>query len=122
MQMQEQNQSTPGFVPPDTTQTSRAQAIAFAVSQNTPATQILKEELDKAYSDIVGLRIANTTLQGEVQALTRMIFDKDSQLRALHVGYTNMASTMQNELQYLRAQPAPDPVSPALKEELHIIQ
>ena len=94
MQMQEQNQSTPGFVPPDTTQTSRAQAIAFAVSQNTPATQILKEELDKAYSDIVGLRIANTTLQGEVQALTRMIFDKDSQLRALHVGYTNMASTM----------------------------
>ena len=29
---------------------------------------------------------------------------------------------MQNELQYLRAQPAPDPVSPALKEELHSIQ
>ena len=60
--MHEQNQTTQGFVPPDTTQPSRAEAIAFAVSQNTPATRTLKEELDKAYSDIVGLRIANTTL------------------------------------------------------------
>ena len=60
--MQEQNHATQGFAPIDTSQTSRAQAIAFAVSQNTPATQTLKEELDKAYSDIVGLRIANTTL------------------------------------------------------------
>ena len=38
----------------------------------------LKAELDKAYTEIVNLRMANTQLQGEVQALTRMIFDKDS--------------------------------------------
>ena len=58
----------------------------------------LRDELQKAYKEIVSLRMQNTSLQGEVQALTRMVFEKDSQLRALHVGYTNMTSVMQNEL------------------------
>ena len=37
-----------------------------------------------------------------------MIFDKDSQLRALHVGYTNMTSVMQNELAFFKSQAVPN--------------
>ena len=55
----------------------------------------------------------NTSLQGEVQALTRMIFEKDSQLRALHVGYTNMTSVMQNELAMYKQQSLQMPFSVA---------
>ena len=89
--------------PLENTQSSRAQALALAINENTPATETLKQELDKAYAEIVTLRMTNTSLQGEVQALTRMIFDKDSQLRALHVGYTNMTSVMQNELAFFKS-------------------
>ena len=52
--------------PLDTTQASRAQALAIAINSNTPATETLKEELDKAYAEIVSLRMTNTSLQGEV--------------------------------------------------------
>ena len=46
-----------------------------------------------------------------------MIFDKDSQLRALHVGYTNMTSVMQNELAYFKSQAATQNPVPSPRNE-----
>ena len=87
-------------------------APSFSTGTNLPAgSESLREELSKAYKEIVSLRMQNTSLQGEVQALTRMIFEKDSQLRALHVGYTNMTSVMQNELAMYKSQSVQMPLS-----------